>query len=171
MSSRALFARTVAVASSLVLAGACGDAETVEEADVPAPAAPAAADVPMDGALTDPSTADVSTLAALPGMTQSLAEALVSGRPYETMLDVDGVLDDTLDEAAREELYRHLFMPLDLNSATSEEIQLIPGVGDRMTHEFEEYRPYDDIARFRREMAKYVDDAEVARLERYVTIR
>jgi hypothetical protein len=48
---------------------------------------------------------------------------------------------------------------------------LIPGVGEQMQHEFEEYRPYDNIARFRREIGKYVDDAEVARLERYVAIR
>jgi hypothetical protein len=40
-----------------------------------------------------------------------------------------------------------------------------------MRHEFEEYRPYSDIARFRREIGKYVDNAEVARLEQYVTIK
>jgi hypothetical protein len=40
-----------------------------------------------------------------------------------------------------------------------------------MRHEFEEYRPYRDLAQFRREIGKYVDDAEVARLEKYVTIR
>ena len=39
-----------------------------------------------------------------------------------------------------------------------------------MRHEFEEYRPYRAIEQFRREMGKYVDPAEVARLERYVTI-
>jgi len=40
-----------------------------------------------------------------------------------------------------------------------------------MEHEFEEYRPYTNIERFRREIGKYVDAAEVARLERYVEIR
>ena len=50
------------------------------------------------------------------------------------------------------------------------EIELIPGVGGRMRHEFEEYRPYTSIEQFRREIGKYVDDDEVARLERYVRI-
>jgi len=45
------------------------------------------------------------------------------------------------------------------------------GIGDKMLKEFKEYRTYTDIAQFRREMKKYVDDAEVARMERYVTIR
>ena len=40
-----------------------------------------------------------------------------------------------------------------------------------MRHEFEEYRPYTSIEQFRREIGKYVDSTEVARLERYVTIR
>ena len=60
---------------------------------------------------------------------------------------------------------------LDLNTATDEEILLIPGVGRRMLHEFKEYRPYKDIERFRREIGKYVDKTEVARLEQYVTIK
>ena len=50
-------------------------------------------------------------------------------------------------------------------------ILLIPGVGNRMHHEFEEYRPYQSIEKFRREIGKYVKPDEVARLERYVTIR
>ena len=40
-----------------------------------------------------------------------------------------------------------------------------------MAHEFEEYRPYTSLEQFRREIGKYVDDEEVARLERYVEIR
>ena len=52
-----------------------------------------------------------------------------------------------------------------------EEILAIPGVGKRMAHEFEEYRPYSSMEQFRREIGKYVDDGEVARLERYVEIR
>jgi DNA uptake protein ComE-like DNA-binding protein len=62
-------------------------------------------------------------------------------------------------------------MPLDLNTASSEEILLIPGVGKRMQHEFEEYRPYRSIEQFRREIGKYVNQQEVARLEQYVSIR
>jgi hypothetical protein len=39
-----------------------------------------------------------------------------------------------------------------------------------MLHEFKEYRPYTSIEQFRREIGKYVDEGEVARLEGYVTI-
>jgi DNA uptake protein ComE-like DNA-binding protein len=60
---------------------------------------------------------------------------------------------------------------IDLNTATDAEILSIPGVGQRMLHEFKEYRPYTSMDQFRREIGKYVDKAEVARLERYVTIK
>ena len=39
-----------------------------------------------------------------------------------------------------------------------------------MAHEFEEYRPYTSMEQFRREIGKYVDDDEVARLDQYVTL-
>ena len=57
-----------------------------------------------------------------------------------------------------------MFIHLNLNTASKEEILLIPGVGNRMLHEFEEYRPYKALALFHREIDKYVDDKELARL-------
>ena len=76
-----------------------------------------------------------------------------------------------LAEDAYDDIYRALWVPIDLNDATSEEIGLIPGVGRRMTHEFEEYRPYEAMSQFRREIGKYVDDDEVERLAQYVYVR
>ena len=60
---------------------------------------------------------------------------------------------------------------INLNTATDAEIMSIPGMGPRMLHEFKEYRPYTSIEQFRREIGKYVDKAEVARLEQYITIK
>ena len=61
-------------------------------------------------------------------------------------------------------------MPINLNTASDEDILTIPGLGRRMLHEFKEYRPYRALAQFRREIGKYVDDDEVARFERYVVL-
>jgi predicted DNA-binding helix-hairpin-helix protein len=63
-----------------------------------------------------------------------------------------------------------MFLPINLNTATREEIMLIPGMGNRMVREFLEYRPYTAIAQFRKEIDKFVDDKEVARLEQYVFV-
>jgi DNA uptake protein ComE-like DNA-binding protein len=73
------------------------------------------------------------------------------------------------DELARLESY--VFVPINLNTASDEDILTIPGLGNRMLREFKEYRPYKDMAQFRREIGKYVNAKEVARLERYVTLQ
>jgi DNA uptake protein ComE-like DNA-binding protein len=70
----------------------------------------------------------------------------------------------------RKAVYTRLWKPIDLNKSTKDEMKLIPGVGDRMAHEFEEYRPWTSVEQFRREIGKYVDKDEVARLEQYVSI-
>ena len=59
---------------------------------------------------------------------------------------------------------------MNLNTASEEAFATIPGMTSRMIHEFEEYRPYTSMEQFRREIGKYVDDDEVARLESYVTL-
>jgi DNA uptake protein ComE-like DNA-binding protein len=62
-------------------------------------------------------------------------------------------------------------VPMNINTATDAQILAIPGVGPRMLREFKEYRPYTSIEQFRREIGKYVDKAEVARLEQYIVIK
>jgi DNA uptake protein ComE-like DNA-binding protein len=134
--------------------------------------AAASVPTPAGNAFIDPDAATREQLLTIPGMTASTADALVAGRPYQNMTAVDRVLARAnLSEQQRDTVYTRLWKPIDLNTATGEEILLIPGVGPRMRHEFEEYRPYRSIERFRREIGKYVSPQEVARLERYVTIR
>ena len=167
----------IAGLTTTALLTACGgtDDATTDSANAQDSAAVAAATdtagAASSAALLDPNGATREQLAAVPGMTPAAADALVAGRPYDNMIAVDRALAaHVADTTVRNTIYAQVFKPIDLNKATAEEIMLIPGVGPKMRHEFEEYRPYDDIAKFRREIRKYVDDAEVARLERYVTI-
>ena len=58
-----------------------------------------------------------------------------------------------------------------VNTATGEELKTaIPNLGDRMVHEFEEYRPYRSIQQFRREIGKYVKPEQVAEYEKYIYV-
>jgi DNA uptake protein ComE-like DNA-binding protein len=60
---------------------------------------------------------------------------------------------------------------VNLNSATADEfLAAVPGLGNRMVREFQEYRPYISIQQFRQEIGKYVDDAQVATYENYVYV-
>lgn len=130
----------------------------------------AGAQVGNNQQLANPNLTDKKTLATLPHVSSAIAEAIVSGRPYLKTSDLDAVLEPLLNEKQRTELYGRLFRPLNLNTASEAEIKLIPGMSRKMVHEFEEYRPYTSLKQFRREIGKYVDSDEVARLEQYVFV-
>lgn len=101
------------------------------------------------------------------GIAPELAFQIVEKRPFLTMLAFDSLVDPDVDKTV---LYQKIFVPMNLNTTAEADFKMIPGVGDRMAHEFEEYRPYTSIKQFRREIGKYVDDAEVARYEHYVFV-
>ncbi len=133
--------------------------------------APADAQVGENLGLVNPNLASENELAAVPGLSSAAVDAIMEDRPFLRMSDLHSVLSRHVAEDAFEALYRALWVPIDLNDVTDEEILLIPGVGPRMRHEFEEYRPYAGLAVFHREIAKYVDDDELARLAQYVYVR
>jgi DNA uptake protein ComE-like DNA-binding protein len=133
-------------------------------------AGPAAAEVGRNTDVLNPNQASVEQLVELPHITEAIAKQLHDAIPFLGMTEVHKLLRTTLSDEQCAELYKQLFIPLNLNAATREEIMLVPGIGKKMAHEFEEYRPYEGMARFRREMGKYVDDDEVARLEQYVFV-
>lgn len=118
----------------------------------------------------DANSAAEDDIRAIDGLAATAADIVLAGRPFDSIGELDLALAAAVDDAGRTELYRRLFVPINLNTAPREEILMIPGVGDRMAHEFEEYRPYTSMEQFRREIGKYVDDDEVARLEMYVTL-
>ena len=121
--------------------------------------------------LLNPNTAEPAALKALPNVTDQVSQAIAAGRPYARTSAFDAALSKVLNVAQRKELYGKLFLQIDLNKASRDEIMLIPGMTPRMAREFEEYRPYKNIEQFGKEIGKYVDPKEAARLESYVTLK
>jgi DNA uptake protein ComE-like DNA-binding protein len=120
--------------------------------------------------IVDANLATEEELRAVPHLTPALVSTIVGGRPFATTTDLNKVLSGSLSKEQLAEVYERIFVPLNLNTASKEEILLIPRMGNRMLHEFEEYRPYKALAQFHREIGKYVDDKELARLEQYVFV-
>ncbi|MDC6350449.1 helix-hairpin-helix domain-containing protein [Zeaxanthinibacter sp. PT1] len=101
------------------------------------------------------------------GLSADLIAGIMEKKPLLSMNELDQMLGD---EVNKEELYKKMFIPLNLNTTAEADFKMIPGVGDRMAHEFEEYRPYTSVAQFKREIGKYVDEEEVARYLNYVYV-
>ena len=164
----------VALVMIPVLSIGCGGGADAPESE-PAAAEPVEAMDEMGAAdamaaLINPNLASDTELMSVPGITMEVAAAVVVGRPYLQAADLHSVLSGAVGDEAAVVAYDALWLPINLNDVTTDEILLIPGVGDRMAHEFEEYRPYVDMDEFRREIGKYVDEDEVARLARYVYV-
>ena len=123
-------------------------------------------------ALIDPNSAAEDVLAAVPGMTEAAVAAIVAGRPFATPGEMDTAIGDSLDEAGRKLVYALVFVKVGLNSGAEDDYKLIPSTMSprKLAHEFEEYRPYDSMDQFSREMSKYVSDEEVVYLGRFVTL-
>jgi DNA uptake protein ComE-like DNA-binding protein len=128
------------------------------------------AQVGKNQGVLNPNLAGEKELLALPHLNAKLVKDILDKRPFLNMTALDTLLRQSLSKEQLAELYPKLFIPINLNTATREEILLVPGVGKRMAHEFEEYRPYRALAQFRREIGKYVDEKEVARLEQFVFV-
>ena len=120
--------------------------------------------------LVNPDLASEKDLLALPHMNPALVKSILAQRPFLQMADLHALLSKPLSKEQLAELYGKMFVQINLNTASNEEILLIPGIGNRMLREFREYRPYKNIAQFRKEIGKYVDVKEVARLEQYVFV-
>jgi radical SAM superfamily enzyme with C-terminal helix-hairpin-helix motif len=92
-------------------------------------------------------------------------------RPWVSFAQFDREIGKYVDATEVNRLKQYVFIPLDLNAATGEQFRTIPNLGSNMVHEFEEYRPWRTQAQFEREIGKYVDAKEVARLWRFVVIK
>lgn len=121
--------------------------------------------------LIDPNVATESELLTLPHMTPAIVKSLIEKRPFLNALDLNTfLLGQKLTPQEAAEFYGKAFVNINLDTATSEEFQLIPRSGVRMSREFAEYRPWKSWAQFDKEIGKYVGQQETDRFKQYMFI-
>ena len=131
----------------------------------------ALAQVGKSQGLLDANTASEKELLALPHVDAKVAKTILEARPFGSITALNKhLLDQKLTQAQANEIYAKAFIHINLNTATREEILLIPGAGRKMAHEFDEYRPWKTWSQFDKEIGKYVGKKETARLAQYCFI-
>jgi DNA uptake protein ComE-like DNA-binding protein len=132
---------------------------------------PGSAQVGKSLTVADANAVPESELASYPNMTAAIAKALVAKRPFLSIKDLNAfLLAQGLTQAQANEFYTKAFVHINLNTATGEEILLVPNAGKRMAHEFDEYRPWKTYAQFNKEIGKYVGAEATAKLAQYTFI-
>jgi DNA uptake protein ComE-like DNA-binding protein len=133
--------------------------------------APTHAQVGKSVGLLDANMATQQQLASVPHLTPDLVKAIMDKRPFANVTEFAAALTPALGAAQLTQVYGRVFVHLNLNTATDQEILSIPAAqSNRVLREFKEYRPYKNLAVFHKEMRKYWDETEVSRLEQYVFV-
>jgi len=121
--------------------------------------------------VVDANTVAEKDLLTFPNMTPAIVKGLIEKRPFAGITELHAyLLSQNLTAAQAMEFYTKAFVHINLNTATNEEILLIPGAGRRMTIEFPEYRPWKTWAQFDKEISKYVGQEATDKLKQYVFI-
>jgi DNA uptake protein ComE-like DNA-binding protein len=99
---------------------------------------PAAAQVGKSLGVVDANTAPEKDLLTMPHMTPAIVKGLLEKRPFASITDLNAyLLSQKLTQEQANEFYGKAFVHINLNTATPQEILLVPGAGKRMVHEFE----------------------------------
>ena len=121
--------------------------------------------------VVDANTAPEDDLAKMPHMKPAIAKALVGVRPFKSITELNTFLvGQGLTQEQAMDFYQKAFVHINLNTATRDEILLVPGAGTRMVREFAEYRPWKSWAQFDKEIGKYVGAEATAKLAQYCFI-
>jgi DNA uptake protein ComE-like DNA-binding protein len=115
-------------------------------------------------------TATGEEVLLIPGAGKRMVREFAEYRPWKTWAQFDKEIGKYVGQAETDRLKQYVFIPVNLNTATDEDILTIPGAGSRMVREFKEYRPWKTKEQFEKEIGKYVGAKETARLWRYVVI-
>ena len=96
-----------------------------------------------------------------------LGAACGSGSEYKTPVNTAATPATPAGTPATASAGKKLYVN---NASQADLLRTIPGMGNKMVHEFEEYRPYRSIQQFRKEIGKYVSPQQVAEYEKYIFV-
>jgi DNA uptake protein ComE-like DNA-binding protein len=116
-------------------------------------------------------TGTAAEILLIPGAGKRMAHEFEEYRPWRSWAHFDKEIGKYVPQTEVDRLKQYVFIPINLNTATDDLFLTIPGVGPRMVGEFKEYRPWTSQAQFQKEIGKYVDQKEVARLWRYFVLK
>ena len=121
--------------------------------------------------VVDANIAPEKDLLTFPHMTPAIVKGIVEKRPFNSITDLNAyLLSQGLKQEQAMEFYTKAFVHINLNTASRDEILLVPGAGNRMAREFAEYRPWKTWAQFDKEISKYVGQEATDKLKQYCFI-
>ena len=159
-------ALTAALIAGATMLSACDKAPS---ADAVKDAAKSAVTPAPKSELIDPNTIGAFDLAGIEVLSDPAQDAILLARPFATPSAFHAVVSKHADDGLQAMIYEKIFVRVNANTASPEDIMLIPSplTPKKLAHEVDEYRPYADMRAFERELGKYMNAEEMAQLKRY----
>ncbi len=120
--------------------------------------------------IIDPNTAEDRELSAVAGLSPELVKTILDSRPFLSMAEFDAFLARHLDREQRGMIYLRLFLPININATTDDELRLVPGLGAHLLTDFKANRPFGSLATLNQEIEKYLPPKDAAQLAQYVFV-
>jgi hypothetical protein len=131
---------------------------------------PAAAQLGRQQGLVEPNIAADSQLQRLK-LSEHAVHLIAEAKPILSVVTLDSLLNAAgMTPAQRKELYKSMFVHVDLNRGTDAELKLIPGMTDRALAAIKAGRPWTTFEAFDAAMAKSMKADDVANLDQYLFI-
>lgn len=131
---------------------------------------PAAAQLGKQQGLVEPNIAADSQFQRLK-VSEHAVHLIGEAKPILSVVTLDSLLNTSgMNAGQRKELYKNLFVHVDLNRGTDAEFRLIPGMTDKTLGAIKAGRPWATFEAFESAMGKTMKADEVAHLEQYVFI-
>lgn len=124
---------------------------------------------PQQG-LVEPNVASDSAFKAI-GVADAAAAALKAARPILSVVSLDSILNaQSVAKPQRAELYKKMFVHVDVNRGSDAEFNLIPGMDAKRLAAIKAGRPWKSFDAIGAGLAKAMPAADVARTEQYLFI-
>ena len=131
---------------------------------------PAAAQLGKQQGLVEPNIAADSQFQRLK-LSEHAVHLIGEAKPILSAVTLDSILNAAgMNAGQRKELYKSMFVHVDLNRGTDAEFKLIPGMNDKTLGAIKAGRPWATFEAFETAMGKTMKADEVANLEQYLFI-
>ena len=131
---------------------------------------PAAAQLGKQQGLVEPNVAADSQFQRLK-LSDHAVHLITEAKPILSVVTLDSLLNAAgVNAGQRKQLYKEMFVHVDLNRGTDAEFKLIPGMSDKTLSAIKAGRPWATFEAFDAAMAKSMKADEVANLDQYLFI-